>query len=113
MARASAEAVLARVRLAQGVPLEALAAAEAGMAALGRSGERTARKGLVRRALAVALHGAGRLDDARAALRDARDRLVARAAELDEGLRVDFIDAQPDHARTLRWAETFLTASDS
>jgi tetratricopeptide (TPR) repeat protein len=108
MARAGAEAVLARVRLAQGAPLEAVAAARAAVAALTRTGERAPRKGLIRLALAEALHGAGQLDEARAALRDATDRIVARAAELDEPLRADFLAAQPDHARTLRWAEEWL-----
>jgi hypothetical protein len=113
MARAAAEAALARVRLAQGAPLEAVAAARAALAALARTGERAPRRGLIRLALAEALHGAGKLDEARAALRDARDRIVARAAELDESLRADFLGAQPDHARTLRWAEEWQVSSAS
>jgi tetratricopeptide (TPR) repeat protein/predicted Ser/Thr protein kinase len=107
MARAGAEAMLARVRLAQGAPLEAVTAARAAVTALARTGERAPRKGLIRLALAEALHGAGQLDEARAALGDARDRIVARAAELDPSLRADFL-AQPEHARTLRWAEEWL-----
>ena len=108
MARASVEATLARVRLAQGATGEALVAARAACAALAKAGERTARKGLVRLVLAEALHAAGQLDEAREALRDASDRILARAAELDEPLRADFLGAQPDHARTLRWAEEWL-----
>jgi hypothetical protein len=108
MGRAAADAMFARVRLAQGATAEALAAARAGIGALAKGGERTARKGLVRLVLAEALHAAGQRDEARAALRDARDRLLARAAELDEPLRADFLGAQPDHLRTLRWAEEWL-----
>jgi hypothetical protein len=102
--------MLARIRLAQGANGEALVAARAASAALAKGGERAVRKGFVRLALAEALHAAGDDDEARAALRDARDRILARAAELDDALRADFVDAQPDHARTLRWAAEWLDA---
>jgi hypothetical protein len=108
MARAAVDATLARIRLAQGAKDEALTAACAGAAALAKSGERTTRKGLVRLALAEALHAAGRDDEAREALRDARDRLLSRASQLDDSLRADFLGAHPDHARTLRWSEEWL-----
>jgi hypothetical protein len=78
-------------------------------AALAKAGERATRKGLVRLVLAEALHAAGHEDESREALREAKGRLRARAAELDEHLRADFLGAQPDHARTLRWAEEILS----
>jgi ATP/maltotriose-dependent transcriptional regulator MalT len=106
--RAFFDATLARVRLAQGAPGEALVAARNACAALAKGGERAARKGLVRLVLAEALLAAGHKDESRNALREARDRLLARAAELDEHMRADFLGAQPDHARTLRWAEELL-----
>jgi hypothetical protein len=108
MARAFVDATLARVRLAQGAPGKALIAARAASKALAKVGERTARKGLVRLVLAEALHAAGHDDEAREALREARGRILARATELDESLRADFLAAQPDHARTLEWAGELL-----
>jgi ATP/maltotriose-dependent transcriptional regulator MalT len=113
MLRASVDAMLARVRLAQGATAEALVAARSACAALTKAGERTVRKGLVWLVLAEALHADGRLDEAREALRDARDRILARAAELDEPLRADFLGAQPDHARTLKWSEEWLVRERS
>jgi hypothetical protein len=112
IARASVEATLARVRLAQGAHAEALVAARTASAALVKAGERTMRKGLVRLVLAEALHAANQLDDARQALREARERVRARAAGLDEPMRRDFL-AQPEHAQTLRWAEEWLDAQVS
>src|SRR5262249_25443211 len=97
--RASADAPLAPIRLAQGATDEALVAARAASVALTKAGERALRKGLVRLVLAEALHAAGHDEEARAVLRDARDRILARAAELDDGLRADFLSAQPDHAQ--------------
>jgi hypothetical protein len=110
MARASAEATLARVFLAQGATGEALMAAQAACAVLAKAGERTSRKGLVRLVLAEALHAAGRLGEAREALREARGHILARAEGLDDHLRADFLGAQPEHARTLQWAEEWLDA---
>jgi hypothetical protein len=108
MLRASVDATLARVRIAQGAPNEALIAARAACEALAKTGERTTRKGLVRLVLAEALQAAGHDEEARAALRDARDHILARAAELDDSLRADFVDTHPDHVRTLRWANEWL-----
>jgi len=113
MARAAAEATLARVRIARGATGDALDAARAGMVALTKGGERTSRKGLVRLVLAEALHAAGNLDEAAAVLRDARARILARANELDEHLRGDFLGVQPEHVRTLRWAEEWLGEKSS
>jgi hypothetical protein len=106
--RAAVDATLARIRLAQGANAEALATARAASAALEKAGERAVRKGFVRLVLAEALHAAGHDDEARAALRDAKGRILARAANLDDSLRAAFVGAQPDHARTLRWAEEWL-----
>jgi hypothetical protein len=108
--RPSVDATLARIRLAQGARAEALAAARAACAALEKAGERALRKGFVRLVLVEALHAAGEEDEARAALRDAKGRILARAAVLDESLRADFVNAQAEHARTLRWAEEWLDA---
>jgi hypothetical protein len=109
MARAQAEATLARVRLARGAKDEALIAARAAGAALAKAGERGSRKGLVRLVLVEALHAVDEDDEARDVLRDAQGRILARAAVLDESLRADFLAAQPEHARTLQWAEEWLT----
>jgi hypothetical protein len=111
MARAAVDATLARVHLARGANGEALVAARAASTALGKAGERTSRKGLVRLVLAEALLAAGQVDEARVALREAAARIRARAVDLDEELRADFLGAQPEHARTLRWAEEWLGAS--
>jgi hypothetical protein len=108
--RASVDATLARIRLAQEAKSEALVAARAACVALTKAAERTLRKGFIRLVLAEALHAAGHEDEARAALRDARDRILARVAELDDSLRADFVNAQPEHAQTLRWAEAWLDA---
>jgi hypothetical protein len=109
MAKASFEATLARIRLAQGKIDEALVAARAAWAALAKAGERTSRRGLVRLVLVEALHAAGHLDEAREALGEARRHILAHAEGLDEALRADFLGAQPEHVRTLEWAEEWLT----
>lgn len=109
MARASFEATLSRIRLAQGKSDDALASARAACAALAKAGERTSRKGLVRLVLVEALHAAGLVDEAREALGEARRQILAHAEGLDDALRVDFLSAQPEHARTLAWAEEWLT----
>jgi hypothetical protein len=108
IAKASIEATLARVRLAQGAPDEALVAARSASETMAKAGERTTRKGLVRLVLAEALHGAGQEDEAREALRDARARILARAAELDEPLCAAFLGAQPENVQTLAWAKEWL-----
>jgi tetratricopeptide (TPR) repeat protein len=107
---ASVEATRARVRLAQGAPDEALVAARTASAAMAKAGERTTRKGLVRLVLAEALRAVGREDEAREALRDARARILTRAAELDEPLRAAFLGVEPENVRTLAWATEGLDA---
>jgi predicted Ser/Thr protein kinase len=111
--RAASAAILARAQVARGAADDALQSARAASEAMTEGGERTLRKGLVRLALAEALHAAGHEDEARAALADARDRLLARAAQIDEELRADFLTAQPEHARTRSWAAEWLDASVS
>jgi hypothetical protein len=108
IARAAVEATRARIRLAQGAPGEALVAARAASASTSKAGERTTRKGLVRLVLAEALHATGQLDEAHEALRDARARILARAAELDEPLRAGYLGAEPENVRTLAWAKEWL-----
>jgi tetratricopeptide (TPR) repeat protein len=103
--------VLASVELARGRSAEALEHARQAvdrLAALGQIEEGESRVRLIH---AEALHAAGLLEDARAAILDARSRLLARAAKIAEpGWRESFL-ALPDHARTLELARAW-TESD-
>jgi hypothetical protein len=63
----------------------------------------------VRLAYAEALHAMGREDAARAAIGDARTRLLARAAKISEAVwRESFLTYVPDNARTLALADDWL-----
>jgi hypothetical protein len=106
--QAPIEATLGNALLGLGKADLALVAARSAADALEKGGERTGLKGLVRLVLALALHAAGRDEEARAALAEARERLLARAANLDEDLRADFLTALPENARTLRLADEWL-----
>jgi hypothetical protein len=103
-------ASLARLRLAQGRAGEALAAAEDAFAtaeAIGGYG--MFRGAFLRLTRAEALHATGALDAARAAIADARARLLAIAEPIrDPAYRRSFLDAVPENARTLALAREWL-----
>ena len=106
--RAYVEATLARALAVVGRTGEALATARAAQDSLQKGGARTTFKGVVRLAISQVLYAAGLLDEARAALREARDQLLARAAVLDDELRAGFLSAIPEHPETLEWAARWL-----
>jgi hypothetical protein len=101
---------LAMLRLAQGRADEAVAAAEEAIAsctALGGCG--MFRGAFIRLARAEALHAAGALDAARAAISDARARLAVTAAKIAEPeYRTSFLEGVPENARTLELARAWL-----
>jgi serine/threonine-protein kinase len=99
--RGMIDATLARVATLHGRPDEAVASAQAALDALSRAGGRAAREGLVRLAAFEAYRAAGREADAREALTTAHSRILSRAAMLDDDLRPAFLEAHPDHARTI------------
>jgi serine/threonine protein kinase len=99
--RAHALSILAQARLAQGRPADALASArEALGAGLIADGD-----ALARLVVAEALHALGRIDEARAAIAGAKERLGARAAKItDEARRRRFLSEITENARTLELA---------
>jgi len=103
-------ATLAGLRLAQGRAAEALAAAEDAMAryaAMGACG--LFRAAFVRLAHAEALHATGAHDAARAAIAQARARVLAVAGRIaDPDYRASFLAHVPENARTLALAATWL-----
>jgi tetratricopeptide (TPR) repeat protein len=103
--RVVALAVRARVRLARSRPREALADAEEAFAVLFDLGGIEEGEALVRLAYAEALLAAGKPEDARAVLVEARDRLLERAARIsDEATRAGFLSRVEENARTLALA---------
>jgi tetratricopeptide (TPR) repeat protein len=100
--RAYASALLARVLLAQGRAEEALAAAKDArriFAALDAVHEGDA---CIQLAWAEALAATGAHEASREALDAARERVLLRAAKIDDAaLRRSFLEDVPDHARTL------------
>jgi eukaryotic-like serine/threonine-protein kinase len=101
---------LAALRLAQGRPDEALAAAEEAVArciAMGGCG--IFRGAFVRLAHAEALHATGAHDAARRAIGDARADLLATAGRIgDPHHRHSFLHGVPENARTLALAGAWL-----
>ena len=101
---------LSELRLAQGRPADALAAAEEAVArctAMGGCG--MFRGAAIRLARAEALHATGELDAARDAIAEARARLIAVADKIaDPGYRTSFLEAVPENARTLALARAWL-----
>jgi eukaryotic-like serine/threonine-protein kinase len=101
---------LSALRLAQGRPSEALAAAEdavARCAAMGGCG--MFRGAFVRLAHAEALHATGAHDAARHAIVGARARLFAIAGRIaDRDYKQSFLDNVPENARTLALARAWL-----
>ena len=103
-------ATLSALRLAQGRPVEALAAAEDAMArSAAMGGCSLFRAACVRLAHAEALHATGAHDDARRAIADARARLLAISGKIPEpSYRTSFLESVPENARTLTLARAWL-----
>jgi tetratricopeptide (TPR) repeat protein len=100
--RAAALAVLSRALLALGRPDEALPVAREAFETLESLGMIEEGEALVRLVYAEALGAAGLAGERAAAIADARDHLLARAAKIgDPAWRRRFLLAVPDHARTL------------
>jgi hypothetical protein len=103
-------ATLSVLRLAQGRPDEALAAAEdAESRCIAMGGCGMFRGALVGLALAEALDATGDLTAARRTIADARTHLLAIAGKIpDPAYRQSFLDNVPENARTLALARTWL-----
>jgi tetratricopeptide (TPR) repeat protein len=103
-------ATRAVLRLAQGHAADALAAAEEAMArdaAMGGCG--MFRGAFVRLAHAEALHATGAHDAARAAIAQARARLLAITDRIsDPDYRASFLEQVPENARTLALASAWI-----
>jgi hypothetical protein len=107
-AQPKAFAALASVAMAQSAPADALVLAEQGLAAWSRAGWLRDRS-ILRLARAEALHGSGRFDDARVAIREARDEVLATAATLDDPhLRTSYLTKIDANASILRLAGEWL-----
>jgi eukaryotic-like serine/threonine-protein kinase len=103
-------ASLAALRIAQGRAAEAAATAEDAFARAEAMGGYAVFRGVfLRLTRAEALHAAGDLHAARAAIADARARLLAIASQIAEsGFRTSFLERVPENARTLALALAWL-----
>jgi tetratricopeptide (TPR) repeat protein len=107
--RPSALATLAEVELARGRVGEAVAAAREAMEAMEALGRVEEGEAAVRLAFAEALFAAGDEEEAREAIRAARERLLERAARIaDAGWRKRFLEGVHENARTLALAGAWL-----
>jgi eukaryotic-like serine/threonine-protein kinase len=103
--RAVALATLASALLAQGRRDEALREASEAYATLSALGSIEEGEAMIRLAYAEALAAAGEHAKARAAIVEARERLLARAACIrDPAWREPFLSRIPEHARTIALA---------
>ncbi|MEO6774464.1 MAG: protein kinase [Kofleriaceae bacterium] len=103
--QAQMRATLARILLATGRVVNALAEARAAMAILDELGAIEEGEALVRLVLAEALVGSGHGDEARAVIAVAGAKLLARAARIsDPHHRRSFVERIADHARTVELA---------
>ena len=108
--RAFALATLAQVLLAARRLDEALEPAAEADALLHRAGTVEEGESLIRLSWAEALHAVGRADEARRAILDAREALLARATRIhDPSWRRSFLERVPEHARTLTLAAEWGT----
>ena len=104
-----ARATLADVLLARDRPAEALAEAREAFALLGSLGKVEEGEALARLTYAEALFATGDLPAARAAITDARDRLLAAAARIDDPRRREsFLQNIHEAARTLELARAWV-----
>ncbi|WP_437300405.1 hypothetical protein [Sorangium sp. So ce426] len=105
-------ATRAEVMLARGRPSEALAEAREAMALLASLGKVEEGAELARLVYARALEATGDHPAARAAIADARDRLLATAARIDDLRRRDgFLQNVSENAQTLELAREWLGAA--
>jgi tetratricopeptide (TPR) repeat protein len=103
--QAQMRATLARILLASGRVVNALAEARAAMQILDDLGAIEEGEALVRLVLAEALLGSDRRDEARAVIGVAGARLLARAERIsDPRYRKSFVERIADHARTIELA---------
>ncbi|HSZ81991.1 MAG TPA: AAA family ATPase, partial [Polyangia bacterium] len=108
----AALAALARAVLAAGRVKEAVQHARMANELLARIGHVEDYESLVRLILAEALAAAGEVEPARAALRVAHERLLARAAQIaNPDWRESFLSRLLDNARTMRLAREWLGAA--
>ncbi len=98
-------ATSARIRLEQRRPHEARAFATEAMAALEAQGSVEDGEALIRLTYAEALHADGAPDEARAAILEARARVLRTAEKIrDPALQRSFLERVPENARTLALA---------
>ncbi|WP_437716904.1 protein kinase [Sorangium sp. So ce448] len=108
-AQVAARATLASVLLARGRSAEALAESHAAMALLATVTKVEEGEALARLVHAEALYAAGERGAARAAIADARDRLLAVAVQIaDPRTRDGFLHNVEENARTLELSEAWL-----
>jgi tetratricopeptide (TPR) repeat protein len=106
---AYAHAALAGALLISGDTAGALAEARSAQELLGSDQAPEEIEARVRLALARAAHASGDRDLAARTLREARDRLLARAGRIDDtDLRASFLERVPEHRATLDLAERWL-----
>ncbi|APR76040.1 Adenylate cyclase [Minicystis rosea] len=107
--QAAATATLAAVQLARGCAADALVTAREAMRRAEAFHAFGFRGGFTRLVHAEALLANGHTDEAQTALAEARARLLAQAARIDDAaLRRSFLDSVPEHARTLALAAEIL-----
>jgi len=106
--RAIALSALARAQLEQHRPVDALEAAGHAMQIVESLGSLPEGESATRLVHAEALHAVGRVEEARAALAEARKVLLARAAKIqDRPWRESFLARIPENARTLALARAW------
>lgn len=107
---AEALATLARVLLAGRRYLEAMGEAQRAKELLDTLGGVEDADALIRLVHAECLHAVGKKEEALAAVRDARTRLLARADRIrDPELRRLFLEEEPDNQRTLHLVQAWST----
>jgi tetratricopeptide (TPR) repeat protein len=110
--RAHVLATLARIRLARGRPGEALATAREAMSELEKLGGLEEGEAVVRLVHAESLAAASLDEEAKRAVDEAKDRLLARADKIhDARWRESFLTNVPENARTLALAAEGIEAS--
>jgi tetratricopeptide (TPR) repeat protein len=106
--RCNALAVMAQIALEQGDAARAYHDASQAHALFLQLGSIDEGESRVRLVYAEALHASGHVEHARSAIADARASLSSRAAKIqDETRRAAFLDAIPEHARTLALARAW------
>src|SRR5262249_8053227 len=107
--RAAGTATLAAIHLAQGRAAEAARHAEAAMAQYKAQGSFGYHGAFARLIPAEALEATGDHERARGVIRAARDRLLERAAKIeDASLQRSFLERVPENARTLMLAKAWI-----